>query len=128
MMMLDVTCPALDRRAARAIAQRLICAELIDDVLAAPLPYQERRLLERARVDIEAGRLFTASASTAIDQALYGRAAALDDDAGGFGTHGHQRRTLQEAFDALYALAGMLETISDAAPSRNGETRLQAAA
>lgn len=128
MMMLDMIRPALDRRAARAIAQGQICATLIEEVLAAPLPEQERRYLQHAFVVIEAGKLFTASADTAIDQALYGLVTALDDGVGGFALHGHERRTLQEAFDALYALAGMLETISDASPQMSRETRLQAVA
>lgn len=128
MMMLDMIRPALDRRAARAIAQVRICAGLIDEVLAAPLPDQERRHLEHARVEIDAGSLFTVSASKAIDQALYALAAALDDGVGGIDTHRQEVRALQEAFDALYSLAGILETISDPAPSMSRETRLQAAA
>lgn len=85
-MMLDVTQPFLDRRAGRAIAQARICATLIEEALAASLPEQERRHLWYASAVIDAGKLFTASASRVIDGSLYALASALEDDAMGVGT------------------------------------------
>lgn len=126
--MLDVTHPFLDRRAGRAVAQAQICATLIEEALAAPLPEQERLHLRHAFVVIEAGKLFTATASGVIDQALYALASALEDDAMGIGMQDSYRQALRGAFDALFALAGMLEVIAGAELSMRRTTMLRAAA
>lgn len=127
-MMLEMIRPALDRRASRAIAQAQMCATLIEEALAAPLPEQERRHLRHAFVVIDAGKLFTASVSGVIDQALYSLASALEDDAVGVGMQAPYRQALRGAFDALFALAGMLALTSDGASFVRQTTTFQAAA